>query len=40
VDAIIADESVRAECSRIAATFREAGGFVRAADVILAHVAA
>ncbi|MCK4599687.1 glycosyl transferase [Candidatus Bipolaricaulota bacterium] len=35
VDAIVADESVRAECNRIAESFKEAGGFVRAADVIL-----
>ena len=35
VDAILADDSVRAECERIAESFREAGGFVRAADVML-----
>jgi len=35
VDAIVADKSVHAECNRIAASFKEAGGFVRAADVIL-----
>jgi MGT family glycosyltransferase len=40
VDAIIADESVRAECNRIAESFKEAGGFVRAADVILNYVSA
>jgi MGT family glycosyltransferase len=40
VDAIVADESVRAECNRIAESFKEAGGFVRAADVILDYVSA
>jgi MGT family glycosyltransferase len=35
VDAIVADERVRAECNRIAGSFKEAGGYVRAADVIL-----
>jgi len=38
VDAILADESVRAECNRIAESFKRAGGFVRAADVILDYV--
>ena len=40
VDAIVADENVHAECSRIAESFKEAGGFVRAADVILEHLSA
>ena len=35
VDAIIADDGLRAECDRIAESFKEAGGYVRAADVIL-----
>ncbi len=38
VDAILTDESVRAECSRIAESFKSAGGCVRAADVILGYV--
>ncbi len=38
VDEIIADERARAACERIARSFREAGGFVRAADVILGYV--
>jgi MGT family glycosyltransferase len=38
VDAIVTDESVRAACHRIADSFKEAGGFVRAADVILEYV--
>lgn len=38
VDAIVADESVRAECNRIAESFKEAGGFVRAADAILDYL--
>jgi MGT family glycosyltransferase len=38
VDAIVVDESVRAECNRIAESFKEAGGFVRAADVILNYL--
>jgi MGT family glycosyltransferase len=40
VDAIVADEGVRAECNRIAESFKEAGGFIRAADEILDHVSA
>ena len=40
VDAIIADDSVHVECNRIAESFREAGGYVRAADVILDYVSA
>jgi MGT family glycosyltransferase len=40
VDAIVADESVRAECNRIAESFKEAGGFVRAADAILDYLSA
>ena len=40
VDAIVTDESVRAECNRIAESFKEAGGAVRAADVILDYLAA
>jgi UDP:flavonoid glycosyltransferase YjiC (YdhE family) len=40
VDAILADGSVRAECNRITESFKEAGGFVRAADVILDYVSA
>jgi MGT family glycosyltransferase len=39
VDAIADDESVRAECVRIAESFREAGGFTRAADVIVDYLA-
>jgi MGT family glycosyltransferase len=39
VDAILTDQGVRAECDRIAESFREAGGFVRAADVILEYLA-
>jgi MGT family glycosyltransferase len=38
VDAVVADESVHAECDRIAQSFKEAGGFVRAADAILEHL--
>jgi MGT family glycosyltransferase len=38
VDTIVADEGVRAECNRIAESFKEAGGFVRAADVILDYL--
>jgi MGT family glycosyltransferase len=40
VDAIVADESVHAECNRIAESFQGAGGSVRAADVILEYVSA
>ena len=40
VDAIVADKSVRAECNRIAESFREAGGAIRAADEILDYVSA
>jgi MGT family glycosyltransferase len=40
VDAIVADERVRAECNRIAESFKEAGGFVRAADEISAYLSA
>jgi len=40
VDAIVADESVRTECNRIAESFKEAGGFVRAADAILDYLSA
>jgi MGT family glycosyltransferase len=38
VDAIVADEGVQAECQRIATSFREAGGAVRAADAIGAYI--
>ena len=40
VDAIVADENARAECNRIAESFKEAGGAVRAADVILDYLSA
>jgi len=40
VDAIVADDRLRRECSRIAESFREAGGYVRAADVILDYLSA
>jgi MGT family glycosyltransferase len=38
VDAILADERAHAECSRIAESFREAGGSARAAEVILDYL--
>ncbi len=40
VDAIAADDAVRAACGRIAESFRQAGGFIRAADEILDYVSA
>ena len=40
VDAIVADENARLECSRIAESFKEAGGAPRAAEVILDYLSA